>query len=282
MVVVGDSSRSSVGATCANLTHGTSPVDKDIFAIGRNPVTNLGSSCSTNNSVPAPTSAADVYNFLKVTVSGTSVTVTPYNAAGATFDVQTYTYPATAGPTTPGSVTAAATSTSSVALNWTASSEPGNHRLIPDLPQRHRPGHRGSDRNFVHGDRRPARRRTYTYSVAAVDTAGRASWPGVANQVTTPSSVQSSRGRANQVARPIWPRDRWRRRRRPMTGPATTRSTSPEMWPCSGPPSSRRNDGIPLNRPIVGMGADPATGGDWLVASDEECSRSTYLPGLDW
>jgi hypothetical protein len=36
--------------------------------------------------------AADVYSFLKVTVTGNKVTVTPMNAAGKTFDVQTYTF----------------------------------------------------------------------------------------------------------------------------------------------------------------------------------------------
>ena len=228
------------GLTCANLTHGTSPVDKDIYAIGWNPATNLGSSCSTNNNVPAPTSAADVYNFLKVTVSGTSVTVTPYNAAGATFDVQTYTYPATAGPSTPGQ------------------RHGGGHihdRRSPSTGRRPpRPGgtiasyriyRNGSalatvgagTTSFTDTGAQPGT--TYTYSVAAVDTGGQASWPGVANQVTTPAPVQSSPGAGpTRAARPICRRERWWGPRRPMTGPATTRSTSTATWPPSVPPSA--------------------------------------------
>ncbi len=257
------------GATCANLTHGTSPVDKDIFAIGWNPVTNLGSSCSTNNSVPAPTSAADVYNFLKVTVSGTSVTVTPYNAAGATFDVQTYTYPATAGPTTPGSVTAAATSTSSVALNWTASSEPGgtiaSYRIYRNGTALATVGATGT--SFTDTGAQPGA--TYTYSVAAVDTAGRASWPGVANQVTTPSSVQSSPGSGQ-------PGCSTHLASGSVVAAAATDDGSGyyevdkfgDVAAFGAAVCYGGMTGIPLNRPIVGMGADPATGGYWLVASD--------------
>jgi len=41
---------------------------------------------------PAPGSAADVYNFLKVTVTGTTVEVDPTNAAGNVFDRQVYTF----------------------------------------------------------------------------------------------------------------------------------------------------------------------------------------------
>ena len=44
---------------------------------------------------PTPQSAADVYNFLKVTVTGTTVVVDPTNAAGQVFDPHTYTPPAT-------------------------------------------------------------------------------------------------------------------------------------------------------------------------------------------
>ncbi len=55
---------------------------------GTTPPTGTGSSCG---SAPAGSSLspADVYSFLQVTVSGNQVTVTPTNAAGHTFDVQT-------------------------------------------------------------------------------------------------------------------------------------------------------------------------------------------------
>jgi len=39
-----------------------------------------------------PSPAAPVYNFLRVTVHGHKVTVTPINALGQTFDVRTYNF----------------------------------------------------------------------------------------------------------------------------------------------------------------------------------------------
>ena len=71
-----------------------------VYALGWSPSTNVGSTCG---SAPMPGSAADVYEFLKVTVNGDSVTVAPTNAAGNTFDVQTYNLSAQAGTVGPGS-----------------------------------------------------------------------------------------------------------------------------------------------------------------------------------
>jgi hypothetical protein len=48
---------------------------------------------STCGPAPRPTSLDQVFHFLLVTVDGNQVTVTPTNAAGDTFDVQTYTFP---------------------------------------------------------------------------------------------------------------------------------------------------------------------------------------------
>ncbi len=72
-----------VGGSCSTMT-GTASV----YALGWNPTFGTGSTCGAG--VPTPNSAADVYEFLKVTVNGNQVTVTPTNAAGGTFDVQTY------------------------------------------------------------------------------------------------------------------------------------------------------------------------------------------------
>ena len=46
-----------------------------------------GSSCG---SLPRPTTIDRVFHFLLVTVNGSSVTVTPTDEQGRTFDVQTY------------------------------------------------------------------------------------------------------------------------------------------------------------------------------------------------
>jgi hypothetical protein len=57
------------------------------YAIAWSSSNNRGSKCPS--SVPTPTSANQVYHFIKVTVNGTNVTITPTNEDGATFDVQT-------------------------------------------------------------------------------------------------------------------------------------------------------------------------------------------------
>jgi fibronectin type 3 domain-containing protein len=61
----------------------------DAYAIGWSPTGQHGSVCGKG---VMPTSDAQVYHFLKVTVNGTSVTVTPTDSTGRTFDVQTFTF----------------------------------------------------------------------------------------------------------------------------------------------------------------------------------------------
>jgi hypothetical protein len=58
----------------------------DAYAIGWSPTKLKGSKCG---SATAPTSASQVFHFLLVTVSGTTVTVAPTDELGRTFDVQT-------------------------------------------------------------------------------------------------------------------------------------------------------------------------------------------------
>jgi hypothetical protein len=85
-----------VGGSCNTLE-----TQASVYALGWSPTTNSPSACGPG--VPEPTSAADVYEFLKVTVVGDIVTVTPTDAAGNTFDVQTYNLSAQAGTVGPGS-----------------------------------------------------------------------------------------------------------------------------------------------------------------------------------
>jgi hypothetical protein len=85
--------------------------------------TTTGKACG---SAPVPTSAAQVYHFLKVTVNGTSVTVTPINSLGQSFDVRNYIFSADAentAPTIPGNLNASAVSGTQINLSWTASSD---------------------------------------------------------------------------------------------------------------------------------------------------------------
>jgi hypothetical protein len=257
------------GTTCAALTHGASAPDKAIYALGWDPTKGVGSACSNNNTAPVPKSAADVYSFLKVTVQGTTVTVTPTNAAGGTFDVQTYTYPAVAGPSTPTGVTAAATSTTSVALNWTASTEAGgsvaSYRIYRNGSPVTTVG--ASTTSFTDTGLQPGT--TYTYSVAAVDTGGRVSWPGLANQVTTPEPVESSPGSGQSGCSSELPSGA-------VVGAAALENGSGyyevdkygDVAAFGAAVCYGGMTGTPLNRPVVGMAVDPATGGYWLVASD--------------
>ena len=257
------------GATCTALTSGASAPDKDIYALGWDPITKAGSACSTNNTAPVPTSESDVYNFLKVTVNGDSVTVTPYNAAGAAFDAQTYTYPATAGPSTPTPVTAAATSQTSVAVHWAASTEAGgsiaSYRIYRNGSTLTTVG--AAATSFTDTGAQPGT--TYTYSVAAIDAGGQASWPGMANQVTTPGQVQSSPGSGLPGCSTQLPSGA-------VVGAASLEDGSGyyevdqygDVAAFGAAVCYGGMTGTPLNRPIVGMAIDPATGGYWLVASD--------------
>ena len=61
----------------------------DAYGIGWSPSSQTGTRCGTG---VAPTSAAQLFHFIKVTVNGTTVTVTPTDSTGRTFDVQTYTF----------------------------------------------------------------------------------------------------------------------------------------------------------------------------------------------
>jgi hypothetical protein len=85
--------------------------------------TTTGKACG---SAPVPTSAAQVYHFLKVTINGTNVTVTPINSLGQSFDVRNYIFSAdaeTTAPTIPGSLNASAASGTQINLSWSASSD---------------------------------------------------------------------------------------------------------------------------------------------------------------
>lgn len=59
----------------------------DAYAIGWSPTNSTGSACGA---ATKPTDSTQVYSFALVTVNGFTVTVTPVNENGQTFDVQTY------------------------------------------------------------------------------------------------------------------------------------------------------------------------------------------------
>ena len=89
----------------------------DAYAIGWS-YSSGGSKCGA---APIPTSDAQVYHFLKVSVSGATVTVTPTDSTGATFDQVTYNFAQNSTPpAAPTNLLATAVS-AGVKLSWTAS-----------------------------------------------------------------------------------------------------------------------------------------------------------------
>ena len=96
------------GAVPTNVAATASCSSTDAYARGWDPTHAAGSSCGAPTIGTAkPTAAAQVYHFLKVTVSGTDVTVNPTDSTGAVFDPMTYRFAAdTTLPTTPGTPTA--------------------------------------------------------------------------------------------------------------------------------------------------------------------------------
>ncbi|HEY9529470.1 MAG TPA: DNRLRE domain-containing protein, partial [Anaerolineales bacterium] len=148
--------------------------------------TTTGKACG---SAPVPTSADQVYHFLKVTVNGTNVTVTPINSLGQSFDVQNYTFSSgaeTSAPTVPGNLNAAAVSGTQVNLTWSAASDNTgvrgygvyrNGTLIATV-----------DRNTLsYSDTGLTPSTSYTYRVDAFDGSANHSAQSTARSVTTPS-----------------------------------------------------------------------------------------------
>lgn len=83
----------------------------DAYGIGWSPTKLKGYRCGT---AAAPTSVAQVYHFLRVTVSGTTVTVAPTDSTGTVFDAQTYQFasaPVTYLDTQPDTLTASTSAT---------------------------------------------------------------------------------------------------------------------------------------------------------------------------
>ena len=153
-----------------------------LYAIGSG-----GSSCRA----PRPSSNANVFHFLLVTVNGNTVTVRPTDSTGQTFDVQTYTFPGGGGgqdgvaPTAPRDLTATAASATRVDLRWTASTD--NVGVTGYTIRRN-----GTPLTTVGGsvtaasDTSASPNTTYTYTVTAGDAAGNVSAPSNSATVTTP------------------------------------------------------------------------------------------------
>ncbi len=179
------------GSNCAALQ-----ATSDVYAIGwsqqgADPNAGTGTSCGA----PPPGSAADVYHFLKVTVTGTTVTVSPTNAAGAVFDQQTYDFSKTTPlnlPTAPGSVAATATSSSVVQLRWTPATETDG--TIASYQVTRSDSTSGStllgttSGSATYSDTTAVPGTSYLYTVTARDAVGNNSLPGTSNTVALPTA----------------------------------------------------------------------------------------------
>lgn len=106
-----------------------------VYALGWSPsATTPGGGAGSACGASAPPAAADVYHFLKVTVDGSTVTVTPTNAAGGTFDVQSYTFSASGtAPNAPDGLTATTgTGTGNIDLRWNGVADAAGYRIYRD------------------------------------------------------------------------------------------------------------------------------------------------------
>jgi chitodextrinase len=148
--------------------------------------TTHGSKCG---SATAPTTIDRVFHFLLVTVDGNTVTVTPTDELGRTFDVQTYTFGGgssgdTQAPSTPTNVTASADSATAATVQWSGSTD---NVGVAGYTIR-----RGSTvvgtvgptvRSFTNTGLAPST--TYSYTVDAFDAADNHSAPSAPASVTT-------------------------------------------------------------------------------------------------
>lgn len=165
------------GSTCTALQQ-----TETIYALGW--ASGGGSSCGA----PKPGSTLNVYNFLKVTVTGTTVLVQAFDGtkSGTPFDQATFTYgaPDTHTPTVPTGLAGKATSATSVGLTW----KPSTDNVGVAGYDIYRNGALlGTSPTTNYTDYTAAASNTYQYSVAAYDAADNTSGPSTAVPVTTPA-----------------------------------------------------------------------------------------------
>jgi hypothetical protein len=109
-----------IGSTC-NAT--------DAYGLGWSPTKLKGTKCG---SAPVPTSASQVFHFINVTVSGTTVTVAPTDELGRTFDVQTYSFASTIADTVIDSAPASPSTASSATFSFHSTVEPATFTCAID------------------------------------------------------------------------------------------------------------------------------------------------------
>jgi fibronectin type 3 domain-containing protein len=171
----------------------------DAYGIGWSNTHNRGNACGA---APVPSSMAQVFHFLLVSLNGTTVAVAPTNSLGQTFDVQTYTFGTadTSPPIAPTNLTATAASTAQVDLAWTASTDNvgvTGYTVVRNGAPLTRLGPQTS-----FSDTTVAASTTYTYTLQAEDAAGNRSPASNAATVTTPAAPVAPASPTNLGATP--------------------------------------------------------------------------------
>jgi chitodextrinase len=163
----------------------------DLYAIGWSYNDNAGTACGA---APVPRSVDQVYHYLLVSVSGTTVTVTPIDELGRHFDVQTYDFGGapiadTSPPTAPTALDGFARGAKQVDLVWAASSDNTgvtDYRVFRDGTMIARTGGAVSFSDVGLSPSSP-----HTYFVQAEDGAGNVSAASSSKAVTTSPAVIS-------------------------------------------------------------------------------------------
>src|SRR4051795_607751 len=156
----------------------------DLYAIGHN-----GSHCGA---APATTPDSEVYGFVKVTVNGRTVTVSPTSSTGRTYDVQTYTFPGSepdsTAPAPPTQLTATAANANTVNLSWSGATDNvgvTGYQIDRTDSTTGTTVHLPEQTGTSFSDTTASPSTSYTYAVYAVDAAGNRSAAKTAT-VTTP------------------------------------------------------------------------------------------------
>lgn len=164
------------------------------YALGWSYSSNNGAGKGSACGAARPNSPDEVHHFLLVSVNGRTVTVTPINSLGQTFDVVTYDFSDISpvdieAPTAPANLVANVQGPYSVDLTWEASSDnvgvTGYRVYRDDLELATVSGD-----TLQYLDETTAPESTYSYVVCAFDAAGNESEPGDAAVAVTPVDDQ--------------------------------------------------------------------------------------------
>jgi len=164
----------------------------DGYGLGWSFASNVGTACGA---APVPTAPNQVYHYLRVSVDGNKVTVSPTDEMGRTFDVQTYTFGSggtsdTQAPSAPANLTANASSATQVNLTWTASTD--NVGVTGYDVYRGGTLLKSLGVTTSYADTTVAPSTSYSYTVKAKDAAGNISPVSNTATVTTPSGGTST------------------------------------------------------------------------------------------